>query len=154
MNQYQACLDSFECIFHKDSKCSNQITECWHILPNVLHFGLVVCSRPPHCKCVKHENMRCIIAKMTQHGHFSNQKRGGGEISNRQFSDPRWYRNTIPPYNCPLPPCPSDQNKPLYIQWEQEIYVTHPSNQNRPVVSKCHFHNNINNKNLQTKYSK
>ena len=31
MNQYQACLDSFELIFHKDSKYSNQITEWWHL---------------------------------------------------------------------------------------------------------------------------
>ena len=51
MNQYQACLNSFECIFHKDSKYSNQIPECWHFLPNLLHFSFVVCSRPPHWKC-------------------------------------------------------------------------------------------------------
>ena len=40
MNQYQACLDSFECILHKDSKYSNQIPECLHFLQNLLHFVL------------------------------------------------------------------------------------------------------------------
>ena len=52
MNQYQACLDSFECISHKDSKYSTQIPKCWHFLQHLLHFDLVVCSRPLHCKCL------------------------------------------------------------------------------------------------------
>ena len=52
MNQYQTCLDCFECIFHKDSKYSNQISE------NLLHFCLVVCSCPPHCKHYPCENLQ------------------------------------------------------------------------------------------------
>ena len=32
LNQYQACLYLFECIFHGDSKYSHQILERWHFL--------------------------------------------------------------------------------------------------------------------------
>ena len=32
LNQYQACLYLFECIFHDDSKYSHQIHKCWHFL--------------------------------------------------------------------------------------------------------------------------
>ena len=58
MNQYHACLHSFEYIFHKDFKYSNRIPECWHSLPNLLHSCLVVCSCPPHCK---HFNVYCTL---------------------------------------------------------------------------------------------
>ena len=39
MKQYQACLDSFECIFHKDFKDNNnQIPECWHFLQHLFYI--------------------------------------------------------------------------------------------------------------------
>ena len=47
---------SFECIFHMVSKYSNRIPECWNCLQFILHFCLVVCSRPPHCKCFKYKH--------------------------------------------------------------------------------------------------
>ena len=43
LNQYQACLYLFECIFHGESKISHQMRECWHFLPK-LDCWPVVCT--------------------------------------------------------------------------------------------------------------
>ena len=45
MNQYQACLYSFGCISHGDSKYGHEIPKCCHFLTSLWHdFVPVVCS--------------------------------------------------------------------------------------------------------------
>ena len=51
MNQYQACLYSFECIFHWDSKYGHEMPQFWHFLQTLWHFWPVVCTRLPLGKC-------------------------------------------------------------------------------------------------------
>ena len=50
LNQYQACLDSVECISHGDSKYGHEIPQFWHFLPNLLNLWPVVCIRLPRGK--------------------------------------------------------------------------------------------------------
>ena len=51
LNQYQACLYLFECIFHGDSKYSNEVQKLWHFWHCLCKFRSVVCSYLPRGKC-------------------------------------------------------------------------------------------------------
>lgn len=42
LNQYQACLYLFACIFHGNSKYSNEVQQFWHFWTILWHFWFVV----------------------------------------------------------------------------------------------------------------